>query len=244
MNDETPPQWYHVTPLFLLPGILKSGGVKCGADLQAEGLPRRPSSRDEDDKLLNQLGDRRPSDCVLLFTTPFPPLLKDKLAKTRQRAVVWKAYPHALLCFCSAACLKAADYRVFGSPVNVGRALRSGGTPEIKRYRSYLNVASAKVQELLIPADCLEGRMLSLSSLRGIKCFSPADMEILQTHLRSNGHNIPVEVEQQPQYVEGQSQPPGAEFLEWTKQLYEAMQTGNEEKEKVLLSKLALTCFD
>jgi hypothetical protein len=218
MNYETPPQWYHVTPLFLLPGILKSGGVKCGADLQAEGLPRRPSSRDEDDKLLNQLGDKRPSDCILLFTTPFPPLLKDKL--------------------------KAADYRVYGSPVNVGRALRNGGTPEIRRYRSYLDVQSSKVLELLIPADCLEGRILSLSSLRGIKCFSPADMELLQTHLRSNGHDIPVEVEQQPQYVEGQTQPPGAEFLEWTKQLYEAMHTGQEEKEQVLLSKLALTCFD
>jgi len=239
-----PPRWYHVTPLFLLPGIFKSGGIKCGADLQAEGLPRRPSRRDEDDKLLKELGDRRPSDCILLFTTPFPPLLKDKLSKTRQRTVVWKSYPHALLCFCSGACLKAADFRVFGSPVNVGRALRSGTTPEIKRYRSYLDVHSSKVQELLIPADCLEGRMLPLSSLRGVKCFSPADVELLQTHLRSDGHNIPVEVEPQPQYVEGQSQSPGAEFLEWTKELYEAKQMGQEEKETLLLGKLLLTCFD
>ena len=244
MNAETPPLWYHVTPLFLLPAIFKSGGIQCGADLQVNGLPQRKSSRDQDGTTVKELGNRRPSDCVMLFTHRLPPLLKDKLSKTRNSKAVWKAFPHAALCFCSAACLKATNYRLFGSPVNVGRALKNGETPEIRPYRSYLQVGSARVQELLIPADYLESRRLPISTLRSVTCFSPADGELVESHLYWSGHTITVAVEEQSKYVEGQSQSPGAEFLKWTKELYAALQSGQEKRQKELLGTLAVSCFD
>src|SRR5688572_22223979 len=100
--------WYHVTPLFLLPSILQSGGLKCGADVRQAGLPRRRSSHTFDDQMIQGLGGR-PSDCVLLFTARNPPLLTDKV----QHRGRWKAYPHVVLQFSSAMCRMAAGGVVF-----------------------------------------------------------------------------------------------------------------------------------
>jgi hypothetical protein len=244
MNKERPPCWHHVTPLFLLPSILQSGGIQCGADAEVAGLPRRSSSRGEDDLPLKELGDKRPSDCILLFTTPKPSLLKDKLAKTRKQGAVWRSFPHVVVSVCAGECLKAAKYTMFGCPVNVGRAIRNGDTTKIRRFRSYIDAQNSKFQELLIPADSLDGRTLPLSAVRGIRCFSSADKRLVQSHLQHTGHKIDVHLDEEPRYVEGQSQAPGDGFFSLTQELYQATWSGEHAKVKSLLDSLACTCFD
>ena len=69
--------WFHVSPLFLLPRILVSGGLACGSDL-AGFSPRRASSKDHDDKVVAELQGRRPSDFVLLFRNKSYELLDEK----------------------------------------------------------------------------------------------------------------------------------------------------------------------
>ena len=242
MRNKAPPRWYHVTPLFLLPSIIKSGGVKCAADVESEGLPRRSSSRSQDDRCIKELGDRRPSDCVLLFKKPNPTFLRDKLSRPRTRDM-WNASPHVMLSVCAAACLKAAHYTVFGSSSNIGRF--HGERPvEIGKFRSYLDVEASKVEELLLPADCLAGRTLPLSAVRAIGCFSPADRELVQRHLEWSGLTIKVVLEEEPRYVQGQSQSRGAEFLALTGRLYKAMWHGQEDEARGLLDVLLQRCFD
>jgi hypothetical protein len=242
MISHDPPRWYHVTPIFSLPVIFESGGVKCGADVEADGLPRRSSSRNEDDRRIKALDDRRPSDCILLFKKPNPTLLKDKLSRAQRRGI-WKASPHVVLSVCAAACLKAANYTVFGSSANIGQPSR-GRPVEIRKFRSYLDVQTSKAEELLLPADCLEGRTLPLSAVRTVKCFSLADKELVQHHIEWSGHKIEVELEDQPRYVEGQSQSPGSDFLDLTNRLYHAIWHGEEAQARPLLDALAQRCFD
>jgi hypothetical protein len=244
VSSDEPPRWHHVTPLFLLGKILESGGIKCGADVEAEGLPRRPSSCDENEARLKALGDRRPSDCILLFTKPIPNLLKAKLSNTRKPGAGCKAYPHVVLSVCAAACLKASKYTIFGSTVNVRRALRRDVSVGIEPFRSYTAVRDAKIEELLLPADLLDGRVLPVSAIRAIRCFSPADGELVQQHLRWSGHQIEVELDDEPGYVEGQSHPPGSEFLDLTKRLYEAKWHRKKDQVSRLRAELASTCFD
>ena len=57
------------------------------------------------------------------------------------------------------------------------------------------------------------------TAFRTIRCFSPADGEIAQEHLRWSGQQIEVELGDEPGDVEGQSHPPGSEFLDLTKRL-------------------------
>jgi hypothetical protein len=133
---------------------------------------------------------------------------------------------------------------IFGSTVNIGRAIRRDVAFEIEPFRSYIAVRDAKIQELFIPADLLEGRVLPLSAIRAIKCFSPADCELVQRHLRWSGHQIEVERDDEPRYVEGQSQPPGSEFLDLTKRLYEAKWHRRTDQVSRLRAELAGTCFD
>ena len=242
MEGQDPPRWYHVTPIFLLPRIFESGGVKCGADVEADGLPRRSSSRNEDDHRIKALGDRRPSDCILLFKKPNPTLLKDKLSRAQRRGI-WRASPHVVLSVCAAACLKAADYTIFGSSANIGRPSR-GRAVEIRMFRSYLDVQTSKAEELLIPAECLEGRILPLSAVRAIRCFSLADKDLVQHHFEWSGCKIEIELEDEPRYVEGQSQSPGSEFLDLTNRLYQAIWHGAEDQARPLLDALAQKCFD
>ncbi len=122
--------------------------------------------------------------------------------------------------------------------------LRRSFPVEIRTFRSYLDVQRSKVEELLIPADRLERRILPLSTVRAIKCFSSADRDLVQSHLAWSGHKIEVELDEISRYVEGQSQPPGSVFLDLTKQLYEAIRDGKADNVKQHLDMLASTCFD
>jgi len=210
--------------------------------VESQGLPRRASSRSFDDQNIDQLDNRRPSDCVLLFTSRSPGLLRDKLAKTRRGT--WKAYPHVALSVCAAACMTAAKRLIYGSSTNVGRALRNGEPVEIRRFDTYTAICHSDAQELLIPADRLENRVLPVSAIRAIRCFSSADAGLLQDHLRHIGQSFEVRLETRPPYVEGQSQPPGSECLDLTRGLYQALLQGNEGDAKALLDDLARRCFD
>src|SRR5262249_18711392 len=112
--------WYHVTPLFLLPDILESGGLRCGADLAATS-PRRDSSSADDDRPVTELSGKSPSEFILLFRCASSPLLDEKLRGHRQSGRVWNAYPHLRFAFSARKCLELAGGQVYGSIKNVGR---------------------------------------------------------------------------------------------------------------------------
>src|SRR5689334_12604359 len=113
-------EWFHVAPLFLVPRILASGGLLCGADLAGRS-PRRASSQEDDDKEVAELQGRRPSDFVLLFRKQSSPLLDEKLRGHRKPGRAWNAYPHVRFDFLAQKCLELAGGEVYGSLDNVGR---------------------------------------------------------------------------------------------------------------------------
>lgn len=234
--------WHHVTPLFLLPSILRDGGLRCGADLENVGMPRRQSGREFDDMVLESLGNARPSDCVLLFSKRNPPLLQDKLAKTRTG--IWKSFPHIELDFRAHLCLKEAGGRVFGSQDNVGRTLKKKKNPSIKPYTSYLALNRDKVQEIMIPASSLPNRILKLSAVRSVRCFSPHDRELVEQIQRYFDKSISVDLELKKRYVAGQAVAPGSDYLEKTRAFFDAIQSGKEDSEARLRRELAQKCFD
>src|SRR5947209_4317237 len=129
--------WFHVTPLFLLPSILASGGLRCGADLAASRSPRRRSSRQYDEVPLAALGEQTPADCIMLFgSRTAARLLYDKIKGRPRSDQPWKAFPHIRLDFSPERCLALAGGKVYGSLDNVGRVLRGGGQPRIQVYKS------------------------------------------------------------------------------------------------------------
>ena len=205
-------------------------------------MPRRQSGREFDDMVLQSLDYARPSDCVLLFSKRNPPLLQDKLAKTRTG--IWKSFPHIGLVFQAGLCLKQAGDRVFGSQDNVGRTLKSKKIPSIKPYTSYLALNWDKVQEIMIPAGLLRNRILELTAVRSLRCFSPHDRELVDQIQRYFDWSISVDLEIKERYVAGQAAPPGSDYLEKTRTFFDAIQAGREDSEARLRRELAQECFD
>lgn len=233
--------WYHVTPLFSLPKIIDAGGLRCGADVEKDGLPRRHSSRHDDDQIVSGFGGLRASDCVLVFTNSSPPLLRSKI---ENRTGEWKAFPHVLMHFSAAACMKTANWSVFGSKENIGRTIRKGNVPGITKYSSYIAVFRSAVQEVVIPAGNLPGRLLPLHALQRVECFSPADQAILVEFFEEAQVNFEVKLTHKQKYVDAQSQPRSGRFLEMTKEYYTAFSKKNVEQCEQILRRLSDECFD
>ena len=245
-------EWFHVTPLFLLPRILADRGLLCGADLDNAGSPRRASSRNDDNRQVDSLEGQRPSDFVLLFRTRMSPLLDEKIRGTRKPGRVWNAYPHARLEFAASECMKLAGGQVYGSFENVGRLLKRGEKPTITVYRSKEAVAAAKVQEIMLAACSLERRMLSLSALQRITVFSHADQILVKRHLEwaaiDKERTVVVDLKEgqprYPMYAESQNDGPGREFLNLTRELYNAIWESDRGRQATLLTQLSDACFD
>ena len=68
-------------------------------------------------------------------------------------------------------------------------------------------------------------------------------MDVYGDSWRTN-YQIEVELEDEPGYVEGQSHPPGSEFLDLTKRLYEAKWHRRNAQVSRLRAELASICFD
>jgi hypothetical protein len=234
-------RWCHVTPLFLFAGIVEQGGLHCGTDLEKTGFPRRDSSRNDDNRPIAALDGCRAADCVLLFTSPMPPLLSDKI---RGRTKHWKAYPHVVVHFPAAVCLAAAGRKVFGSGDNVGRSLGSGEAPDVRSYTSYIAVHRAGVEEVMIRADSLPGRTLAITHAACVECFSSEDQLIVTEHLRRTGVQLTVVLTEKSGYIAAQSQPPGSEFLQLTDDFYNAVWSGDKQRQAELMAELARRCFD
>lgn len=245
-------QWFHVTPLFLLPRILADGGLRCGADLDEADSPRRASSRDDDDRPVAALGGQRPSDCVLLFRTRMSPLLDEKIRGTRKPGRAWNAYPHARLEFSASECLEVAGGKVYGSVGNVGRTLRRGECPIIAVYDSVEAVTTARVEEILLAAGTLKRRILPLGALRRITVFSRAEQALVQQHLEweTTRKELVVALDlkdgqpRYPKYAESQEDGPGRKFLRLTRELYEAIWNNDAERQATLIEQLSEACFD
>jgi hypothetical protein len=245
-------EWFHVTPVFLLPRILADGGLRCGADLEGADSPRRASSRFDDDRPVAGLSGQRPSDYVLLFRTRMSPLLDEKIRGTRIPGRGWNVYPHARLEFSALECLKLAGGQVYGSVGNIGRTLRLGACPSIAVYHSVAAVAEASVEEIMLAAGSLERRILPLSALRRITVFSLADQALVQHHLNLGTMKTKLVVAldlkdgrpRYPKYAESQEDGPGREFLRLTRELYEAIWNNNGDRQAALIDKLSEACFD
>jgi hypothetical protein len=238
-------EWYHVSPLFLLPRILASGGLRCGADLAGRS-PRRESSQDEDDKVVAELQERRPSDFVLLFRNKSSALLDEKLRGTRKPGRAWNAYPHVRFVFSAQECLKLAGGQVHGSLDNVGRTLKRGGRPRVALYRNVSDIQAAKVEEILIPASSLEAhqRRLPWKALRRIVMFSDSDHVLVAEHFSRVGQSWPTALEEKVKYAASQRDGPGKQHLNLTQEYYKAIWEGDCDREERLSCQLAMMCFD
>jgi hypothetical protein len=235
--------WFHVTPLFLFPRILESGGVHCGADLARDNSPRRPSSQVHDNQDVSGLGERRcPANFVMLFRKRSSPLLRHKIEGTRKPGANWKARPHLRLGFSPEECLKLAGGRVFGSRENVGRTLANGAQPRILDLTSAQRAEAERVEEIMIPAA-----KLSLNALRQIVTFSTADRDLVRDHLRWAKMSPLVEqlqLEEKEKYAKGQTVPPGSNYLRKTREFYGAIWSNDVQRQTTLLEELAKECFD
>jgi hypothetical protein len=233
--------WYHVTPLFLFASIVRHGGLRCGTDVAQDGLPRRASSKDDDDQPTEALNGARPADCILLFTSSLPPLLRSKI---ESRKGAWKAFPHVVIHFAAPACMNAANRRIYGSIGNVGRTIRAGETLQIAPYTRYTDVYSDSVQEVMIHADNLSNRLLPLNTATCVECFSPADREIVAKYLGASSITLTALLSEKRKYVDAQSQPPADNFLKLTREFYEAIRSKDECRQQSLMEQLANLCFD
>lgn len=177
----------------------------------------------------------------MLFTSPNPPLLKDKLSK---RQKVWSSFPHLLLRLSAIEVLREAQGQVFGSVDNVGRKIQAGEVPEVKTYSSYLRIKREKVSEILVPADSLANRVLNLNALRSIICFSDRDIELIKRAISHFKSGIDVELKAKGRYIEGQRSSPGADFIRCTEEFFDSVFSEDEHREETLLKNLARRCFD
>ena len=234
-------EWYHVTPLFLLGNILEHGGLRCGSDLDLDGLPRRQFSREEDDQPLTSLGGARPADCVMLFKTANSNLLRSKMESRGGR---WKAFPHVVIHFSPGKCLKSAGGSVFGSVCNVGRSLKRDETPDVRRFTSYTALGNAGVQEVMIPVTTLPNKTLSIAAATSIQCFSQTDQEIVEKLLSAFDSHPAVTLTEKEPYIDAQREPPASEYIELTRQMYGALEAGDRERHLELMLELAHRCFD
>lgn len=234
-------EWYHVTPLFLLGSVLRTGGLRSGSDLDSSQSPRRQSSREDDDQPLASLNEARPADCVMLFTKATPPLLRNKMESRGGR---WKAFPHVVIHFSSARCLKTAGGTVFGSTENVGRTLRSGGTPDIRSYTSYTALRRSGVQEVMIPAASLPDRTLPIAAATQVCCFSNVDQQIAARLAAAFRIDLAVTLKSKQRYAEAQAESPGSEYIEMTASYCDALLDCNEQRCDELLLVLSRRCFD
>lgn len=242
MSDKTEVIWHHVTPLFLFPLVLRSGGIRCGADLSNDSLPRRESSHQFDDMPLEQLGGRCLSDCVLLFRKAESNLLKDKLSKTRSGR--WKSFPHIVVTFNARDTIRFAGSSVHGSISNVGRTLRDEGTLSIEKYTSYRRIEICNVEEIILPVDTLSERRLPTNLIQSIRVFSKADEQLVKQCLGHHGLNIQIEVTEKAPYVEGQQFDPGSNYLAQTSAFIDAFVRGDQVEMTRLMSWLSENCFD
>lgn len=234
-------QWYHVTPIFLLGNILRHGGLQSGSDLDSSASPRRESSRADDDMPVEALGGIRPADCIMFFTTANPPLLRSKMASRGGR---WKAFPHIVIQFSAAQCLAHSGGAVFASTDNVGRTLRRGETPDVRRFTSYIALYRSGAREVLIPASSLPDRTMPISAATKVQCFSAGDCDIINEQLNTCQLPIPVDLVVKHRYVQAQSEPPASAYLENTKLLYAAYSAGEHERYRQLMTLLSRECFD
>jgi hypothetical protein len=176
-------------------------------------------------------------------------LLVNKIRGNRKTGVVWRCYPHVVLRFDSEKCLSLLTCPVWGASANIGRSLRSGTKPEFTRYDNYDAMMSDRVQEILILADSIPGRMLPLSTLESIEVFSQADQQLVEEYLGHapfSGIQVALSDAQQRvnDYTAGQLSGPGAEYLRMHKQLFAAIKVRDEALRKTLLDRLASQCFD
>jgi hypothetical protein len=180
------------------------------------------------------------------------PLLDEKIRGTRKRGRAWNAYPHARLEFAAEQCLKLAGERVYGSVGNVGRTLRRGDCPNIAVFQTTAAVADAGVEEIMLAASSLERRILPLAALQRIAVFSLADQVLVQQHLECSRMNkdlmVAVDLKggqpRYPKYVESQRSGPGLNFLQLTRELYEAIRNKDADREGTLSKQLSEACFD
>lgn len=237
--------WYHVTPLFLVPSVIAAGGFRCGRDLAAAGSPRRSSSRQDDDQLVPALGDRRtPSGFVMLFRKRASPLLDEKLRGTRTPGATWRVYPHVRFAASAERCLAAAGGQVFGSPDNVGRTLNKGRQPRVTVYDSTDRLKGDKVKEILLDMGHRTDRSLPLTVVEYVAAFSAADADLVEDHFGRVGSPLKVHVEPKDGYVGGQGRDPGAGFLAKTRLYYEAIWSGDADRQQQLRLELQKSCFD
>lgn len=237
--------WYHVIPLFLLPDLLTVGGFRCGRDLSAAGSPRRSSSRKDDDTPVNALGGRAPSEFVMLFRNRASPLLDEKIRGTRTPGVAWRAYPHVRFALSAERCLTSAGGMVFGSPNNVGRTLRKGLQPVAKPYTSPARLEADGVEEILIDAGRLPEGRIPLTAVEFVDAFSDADAGLVADHLGRIGVRLKVCIDpKKGKYAAGQRVHPGADFLNLTRRYYEAVWSGDGDRQRSLRLELQTSCFD
>jgi hypothetical protein len=236
-------EWFHVSPLFLLPRILAADGLRCGADLDVAASPRRQSSRGDDDVCAVDLGDRRPAEFVMLFRLRNPPLLDEKLRGHRRKDRPWNAYPHLRLEFCARRCMENAGGRVFASLDNVGRTLGNGEQPRILSCTSPGDI-STDVEEILLPATSLPDRRLPLNALQRIIAFSPGDHALVQAHLSWANAVHQVDLCEKQKYAQSQIDGPGRTLLELTSTLFRAIREGDHDSQTEIMEQLATTCFD
>lgn len=244
---------YHVAPMFLLADILEHGGIRCGADTQLDGLPRRVSSRESDDTTLTdehcdiRLHDPLvPSECVLLFRRQkeVRSLVNDKI-KRRHRTPS-KGYPHCVLRFDSSACLRASRRTVYGAEENVGRTLQAGRAVSLRAVRFVADLETA-IQEVMIRAEGLEDRMLLLSACDEIRVFSEGDAEIVREMLGHKGlaDQITVDVRPEADYLAARAnQPQCQRCVAWTGDYCRAVMRGDVRLADEMRERLALCCFD
>lgn len=236
--------WFHVTPLFLLPAILKSGGFRCGADLATRGSPRRRTSRADDDQPVKGLGGRSPGEFILLFTSPNPPLLTAKVRGRVRRGEPGKAFPHVRFKLNALKCLEFAKWEVYGSIENVGRTLRDGKEPVVKIYRSRQQVQNAGVKEIMVPASILPDRLLPLTAVSEITTFSQLDCDLVQQHLCKITSTVSLTCKPMSAYILGQSKGRGQQFAVTTRALCEAIWKADDRLQAQLSENLAELCFD
>lgn len=242
--------WFHITPAFLLPLIVRSGGLRCGADLATEGSPRRESSRQNDDEACIELDGMRPSDFILLFRRKAAPLLDEKLRghrRPKSEGRAWNAYPHIRLDFSAAKCLQLAGGWVYGSLDNVGRKLKSNERPRIRRYGSVAEVARGDVREIIVPVASLEkhGRCLPLAiALQRIVAFSTSDRDLVKEYLIHANHTFIVTLDEKPEYAASQKIGSGYANLALILEFYHAVTSDNLRRQEELLKRLATECFD
>lgn len=244
------PRWYHVTPLFHVPNIFDQGGLVCGADVEADRLPRRESSKRFDNQPLDGLNGKRVADCILLYLKrkPMNNLLLNKICGKRDGGT-WRCYPHVVLRFDSDECLSLLQTPVWGASANVGRSLRDGTEPGFTHYSDNSSMMSDGVQEILILAESIPDRMLPLAALDSIEVFSKADQQLVQSFLDRtalSGIQVALSIAQQrvSDYTAGQLSTPGSEYLRMHKELFAAIEKRNDVLRRTLVKQLACECFD